>query len=65
MLDSINIPKAKLKGEDNYKTFSIRIPAKLYEELSELSNQTDLSRNEVITILLKEACSVATVTETK
>ena len=62
-MDKIKIPKKKLKGEDGHKVFSIRIPDELYNELNDLTNKTELSRNEVITILLKEAISMASIEE--
>lgn len=60
-MDKIKIPKKKLKGEDGHKVFSIRIPDELYNELNDLTNKTELSRNEVITILLREALNIAII----
>lgn len=62
-MDKIKIPKKKLKGEDGHKVFSIRIPDELYDELNDLTNKTELSRNEVITILLREALYMAIIEE--
>lgn len=62
-MDKIKIPKKKLKGEDGHKVFSIRIPDELYDELNDLTNKTELSRNEVITILLREALNMAIIEE--
>lgn len=62
-MNSIKIPKTKLKGEDGHKIFSIRIPDDLYNELNAFVSKTELSRNEVITILLREALSVAVIEE--
>lgn len=47
----------KLKGEDGFKTFSIRIKDDLVEQLDSLSAATNRSRNELITILLEYAIS--------
>ena len=55
----ITVPKRKLKGEDGYKTFSLRIPNELYDELNDFTGKTELSRNEVTTILLREALNIA------
>lgn len=45
----------KLKGEDGFKTFSIRIKEETVEHLDELSIKTNRSRNELIGILLDYA----------
>lgn len=61
MDSNIKIPKKKLKGEDGHKTFSVRVPDELYNDLNDFVNKTELSRNEVITIFLKEALSIAVI----
>lgn len=61
MLNKVKIPKRKLKGDDGHKIFSIRIPDELYNELNDLTSKTELSRNEIITILLKAALDVAEI----
>lgn len=60
-MNNIKIPKKKLKGEDGHKVFSIRIPDELYDELNDLTSKTELSRNEIITILLREAINMAVI----
>ena len=45
----------KLKGEDGYKTFSVRIRDETVEQLDILSTQTNRSRNELIGVLLEYA----------
>ena len=45
----------KLKGEDGFKTFSIRIKDETAAELDMLSEKTNRSRNELIGILLDYA----------
>lgn len=54
--DSMNkkliIPKKNLRGEDGYKTFSIRIKDDTVKKLDNLSKSTNRSRNELINILL-------------
>ena len=47
----------KLKGEDGFKTFSIRIKDEIVEQLDLLSSQTNRSRNELVGILLEYAIS--------
>lgn len=55
------INKKGLKGEDGYKTFSIRIKDETVEGLDKLSKESNRSRNELINILLDfaiENCEV-------
>ena len=40
------------KGEDGYKTFSIRVKEELVEQINKISSQTGRSRNELIGIFL-------------
>ena len=42
----------RLKGEDGYKTFSIRIKEETVNKLDELSKKTNRSRNDLINTLL-------------
>lgn len=44
-----------LKGEDGYKTFSIRIKEKTVAQIDEVSTKTGRSRNELIGIFLDYA----------
>ena len=50
--EKLIIKKKKLKGEDGYKTFSIRIKDETVEQLDALSEETGRSRNELIGLLL-------------
>lgn len=55
------INKKGLKGEDGYKTFSIRVKDETVESLDALSKESNRSRNELINILLDfaiENCEV-------
>ncbi len=55
------IEKKSLKGEDGYKTFSIRIKDETIKNLNRLSEETNRSRNELINLLLDfaiENCEV-------
>ncbi len=45
----------KLKGEDGYKTFSIRIKEETVDKIDELVAATNRTRNELIGILLEYA----------
>lgn len=55
MKEKLIIQKKGLKGEDGYKTFSIRIKDETVLRLDSLSKQTNRSRNELINILLDYA----------
>ena len=55
MDEKLIISKKTYKGEDGYKTFSIRIKDNIVERLDGLSNETGRSRNELIGILLEYA----------
>ena len=49
----LEITPKKPKGEDGYKTFSIRIKDEFCMRLDELAEQTGRSRNELIAMLLE------------
>lgn len=53
--EKLIIKKKSLKGEDGYKTFSIRIKDETVTRLDDLSKATNRSRNELINILLDYA----------
>lgn len=55
MKEKLIIEKKGLKGEDGYKTFSIRIKDESVARLDTLAKQTNRSRNELINILLNYA----------
>ena len=55
MKDKLVIRKKGLKGEDGYKTFSIRIKEETVANLEQLAEQTNRSRNEIVNILLEHA----------
>ena len=55
MKEKLIINKKSLKGEDGYKTFSIRIKDETVASLDELAKETNRSRNEIINILLDYA----------
>ena len=57
MKEKLIIKKKSLKGEDGYKTFSIRIKEETVENLDRLAVETNRSRNELINILLDYAIS--------
>ena len=55
MEDKLIINKKNLKGEDGYKTFSVRLKEETVLKLNKLSEETNRSRNELINILLDYA----------
>ena len=55
MKEKLIINKKSLKGEDGYKTFSIRIKEELVNSIDSISAQTGHSRNELISIFLEYA----------
>lgn len=55
MKEKLIINKKPLKGEDGYKTFSIRIRDETVNKLDAIARETNRSRNELINILLDYA----------
>ncbi len=55
MKEKLIINKKSLKGEDGYKTFSVRVKEETVEGLDNLAKQTNRSRNELINRLLEYA----------
>ena len=55
MKEKLIITKKALKGEDGYKTFSIRIKDELVAQLDVLAQETNRSRNDLINTLLRYA----------
>ncbi len=52
MQEKLVINKKSLRGEDGYKTFSIRVKDEIVEGLDSLSKESNRSRNELINMLL-------------
>ncbi len=53
----------KLQGEDGYKTFSIRIKEEVAAKLSNLANESNRSRNDIVNILLEYAIDHCEIVE--
>ena len=53
--DNLIIKPKKAKGEDGYKTFSIRIKEDTVARIDEISAKTERSRNELIGLFLEFA----------
>ena len=63
MKSKLIIKKRALKGEDGYKTFSIRIKDETVEKLNELADKSNRTRNELINILLDYAIDECEIDE--
>ena len=64
MAEEIRIRKKVAKrGDDGYKTVSVRMKDELIEKLDRLSTDTNRSRNELINILLEAAVDIVKVEE--
>lgn len=46
------IKKKPLRGEDGYKTFSIRIKDETVENLNQIASKTNRTRNELINMFI-------------
>jgi predicted transcriptional regulator len=55
--------KNSAKGEDGYKTFSIRIREETVAALDDLATKSNRSRNELINIILEHAVNNVEVVE--
>lgn len=53
--EKLVIRPKRLKGEDGYKVFSIRIKERIVTQIDEISGKTDRSRNELIGLFLEYA----------
>ena len=53
--DKLIIKPKKFKGNDGYKTFSIRVKEEVVERIDSISYQTGRSRNELIGMFLEYA----------
>ena len=62
MCEKLIISKKNLKGEDGYKTFSVRVKQQTVDEIDKLSEKICRSRNELINILLDYAVKNCEVT---
>lgn len=59
----IKIKKKKLRGEDGMKSFNIRIPIELCDKLDKVSEEANMSRNELIKTLLEQAVESVEIEE--
>lgn len=61
--DKLIIKHKKYRGNDGYKTFSIRIKEELVENIDSISARTGHSRNELIGIFLEYAANHCKIEE--
>ena len=61
-MDTKLVITKKLRGEDGYKVFSIRVKDETVERINTLSKQTGHTRNELIGMLLDFALDHSEVT---
>ena len=61
-MDTKLVITKKLRGEDGYKVFSIRVKDETVERINSLSKQTGRTRNELIGMLLDFALDHSEVT---
>ncbi len=52
MEEKLVINRKNIKGEDGYRTFSIRIKEETVDRLNLLSQETNRSRNELVNLLI-------------
>lgn len=55
--------KDRVRGDDGYKTFSIRIKDSTVDKLDGIAAKTNRSRNEIINILLESAIDIVKTEE--
>lgn len=55
MEKELTVIKKELKGEEKYKTFSLRTEKKTVLKIEEIAFETNRSRNEIINILIEYA----------
>ena len=53
--DKLKISKRRLKGDDGFKVFSVRLEQGLVDRIDNIAEYTNRSRNELIGILLRYA----------
>lgn len=61
--DNLIVRPKKAKGEDGYKTFSIRIKEEIVTQIDEVSTKTGRSRNELIGLFLEYAVERCVIEE--
>ena len=55
----------KLRGDDGYRVFSVRIRSEILDKINDLSDDTGRTRNELIAMLLEFALAHSEVVSEK
>ena len=53
--DALIVTIKRPKGEDGYRTFSVRLPESMVNQMDHISKETGRSRNELIGLFLEYA----------
>lgn len=53
--DTLIVKKKQLRGEDGYKTFSVRLRETIVKQMDDIAKETGYSRNELVGIFLEYA----------
>ena len=61
--DKLKISKRRLKGDDGFKVFSVRLEQELVDRIDNIAECTNRSRNELIGILLRYAVENCEITD--
>lgn len=61
--DKLKISKRRLKGDDGFKVFSVRLEQWLVDRIDNIAEYTNRSRNELIGILLRYAVENCEITD--
>ena len=61
--DKLKISKRRLKGDDGFKVFSVRLEQGLVDRIDNIAEYTNRSRNELIVILLRYAVENCEITD--
>jgi metal-responsive CopG/Arc/MetJ family transcriptional regulator len=61
--DNLIVTPKKAKGEDGYKTFSVRVKEEIIAQIDEVSTRTGRSRNELIGLFLEYAVERCVIEE--
>ena len=61
--DKLKISKRRLKGDEGFKVFSVRLEQELVDRIDNIAEYTNRSRNELIGILLRYAVENCEITD--
>lgn len=48
-----DVLKIRWRGDDTYRSITVRLPLSLVEKLEEIAGKTNYSRNKIITMLIE------------